>query len=121
MWEKREQVKTTTWNATVIGGGETWTDNGRVAQWPEETSKQQEVVPEKTLVPFWEVGEWVASVARTTGGLRSTGVAGGHTKDVTLTERVQRATTKIIVSLKSVDYETRLAVLHLFPLEYRHL
>ncbi|GAA56110.1 UPF0489 protein C5orf22 homolog [Clonorchis sinensis] len=37
------------------------------------------------------------------------------------TERVQRAATKIVAGLKSMDYETRLAVLDLFPLEYRRL
>ncbi|GAA54334.1 hypothetical protein CLF_102304 [Clonorchis sinensis] len=43
------------------------------------------------------------------------------TKDVTLTERVQRAATKMVTGLKSMDYETRLAVLDVFPSEYRHL
>ncbi|GAA50236.1 hypothetical protein CLF_104269 [Clonorchis sinensis] len=36
-------------------------------------------------------------------------VYSGRTKDVTLIERVQRAVTKIVAGLKSVDYETRLA------------
>ncbi|GAA57038.1 hypothetical protein CLF_112045 [Clonorchis sinensis] len=45
----------------------------------------------------------------------------GHTKDVTLIGRVQRAATKMVAGLKSVDYEARLAVLVLFPLEYPHL
>ncbi|KER33585.1 hypothetical protein T265_00483 [Opisthorchis viverrini] len=38
-----------------------------------------------------------------------------RTKDVTLVERVQRAATKVVAGLKSVDYRTRLAVLDLFP------
>ncbi|GAA56387.1 pol-related protein [Clonorchis sinensis] len=40
-------------------------------------------------------------------------------KDVTLTERVQRAARKSIAGLKSEDYETSVAVVELFPLEYR--
>ncbi|GAA49555.1 pol-related protein [Clonorchis sinensis] len=36
-------------------------------------------------------------------------------------ERVQRAATKMVAGLKSMDYETRLVVLDLFPLEYRRL
>ncbi|GAA47320.1 hypothetical protein CLF_100216 [Clonorchis sinensis] len=44
-----------------------------------------------------------------------------RTKDVILIERVQRAATKMVAGLKSVDYETRLAVIDLFPLEYRRL
>ncbi|GAA55708.1 hypothetical protein CLF_108763 [Clonorchis sinensis] len=48
-------------------------------------------------------------------------VYSGRTKDVILIERVQRAATKIVVGLKSVDYEMRLAVLDFFPLEYRRL
>ncbi|GAA53705.1 hypothetical protein CLF_110828 [Clonorchis sinensis] len=36
-------------------------------------------------------------------------------------ERAQRAATKMVADLKSMDYETRLAVLDLFPLEYRRL
>ncbi|GAA54081.1 RILP-like protein homolog [Clonorchis sinensis] len=48
-------------------------------------------------------------------------VYSGRTKDVTLTDRVQRAATKLVAGLKSMDYETRLVVLDLFPLEYRHL
>ncbi|GAA51106.1 pol-related protein [Clonorchis sinensis] len=42
-------------------------------------------------------------------------------RDVIVIERVQRAATKMYAGLKSVDYETRLAVLDLFPLEYRRL
>ncbi|GAA49396.1 host cell factor [Clonorchis sinensis] len=42
-------------------------------------------------------------------------------KDVTLIERVQRAATKMVAGLKSMDYETRLAVADPFPLEYRRL
>ncbi|GAA51633.1 pol-related protein [Clonorchis sinensis] len=45
----------------------------------------------------------------------------GRTKDVILIERVQRAATKMVAGLKSMDYETRLVVLDLFPLEYRRL
>ncbi|KER26511.1 hypothetical protein T265_06233 [Opisthorchis viverrini] len=48
-------------------------------------------------------------------------VYSGRTKDVTLVERVQRAATRIVAGLKSVDYEMRLAMLDLFPLEYRRL
>ncbi|GAA48363.1 regulator of G-protein signaling 7 [Clonorchis sinensis] len=48
-------------------------------------------------------------------------VYSGRTKDVILIERVQRAATKMVAGLKSMDYETRLAVLDLFPLEYRRL
>ncbi|GAA55519.1 selenocysteine-specific elongation factor [Clonorchis sinensis] len=48
-------------------------------------------------------------------------VYSGRTKDVILIERVQRAATKMVTGLKSVDYETRLAVLEIFPLEYRRL
>ncbi|GAA50457.1 hypothetical protein CLF_104565 [Clonorchis sinensis] len=60
-------------------------------------------------------------------------VYSGRTKDVIPIERVQRATTKMVAglksmdyealssSLKSMDYETRLVVLDLFPLEYRRL
>ncbi|KER19709.1 hypothetical protein T265_15470, partial [Opisthorchis viverrini] len=48
-------------------------------------------------------------------------VYSGRTKDVTLIERVQRAATKMVAGLKSVDYETRLAMLDLFPLKYRRL
>ncbi|GAA47183.1 hypothetical protein CLF_100055 [Clonorchis sinensis] len=43
------------------------------------------------------------------------------TSDVILIERVQRAATKMIAGLKCMDYETRLAVLDLFPLEHRRL
>ncbi|KER26628.1 hypothetical protein T265_06133 [Opisthorchis viverrini] len=46
-------------------------------------------------------------------------VYSGRTKDVTLIERVQRAATRMVAGPKSVDYETRLAMLDLFPLEYR--
>ncbi|GAA50538.1 hypothetical protein CLF_104697 [Clonorchis sinensis] len=42
-------------------------------------------------------------------------------KDVTFIERVQRAATKMVSSIKFVEYETRLAVLDLFPQEYRRL
>ncbi|GAA48577.1 hypothetical protein CLF_101773 [Clonorchis sinensis] len=42
-------------------------------------------------------------------------------KEVTLTEHVQRAATQLVAGLKSVDYETHLFVLDLFPLEYRCL
>ncbi|GAA49424.1 ATP-dependent RNA helicase DDX56/DBP9, partial [Clonorchis sinensis] len=45
----------------------------------------------------------------------------GRTKDVTLIERAQQAGTKMAAGLKSVDYETLLTALDLFPLEYRHL
>ncbi|GAA55038.1 pol-related protein [Clonorchis sinensis] len=45
----------------------------------------------------------------------------GRTKDVIHIERVQRAATKIVAGLKSVDYKARLAVLDLFPLEYFRL
>ncbi|GAA57660.1 hypothetical protein CLF_113037 [Clonorchis sinensis] len=45
----------------------------------------------------------------------------GRTNDVILIERVQRAATKVVAGLKSMDYETRLAVLDLFPSEYRRL
>ncbi|KER26062.1 hypothetical protein T265_06636 [Opisthorchis viverrini] len=48
-------------------------------------------------------------------------VYSGLTKDVTLIERVQRASTRMVAGLKSVEYETRLAMLDLFPLEYRRL
>ncbi|GAA54460.1 porphobilinogen synthase [Clonorchis sinensis] len=44
-----------------------------------------------------------------------------RTKDVFLIERVQRAATNMVAGLKSMDYETRLVVLDLFPLEYRRL
>ncbi|GAA57706.1 hypothetical protein CLF_113101 [Clonorchis sinensis] len=44
-----------------------------------------------------------------------------RTKDVILIDRVQRAATKMVAGLKSMDYETRLGVLDLFPLEYRRL
>ncbi|KER32683.1 LOW QUALITY PROTEIN: hypothetical protein T265_12776 [Opisthorchis viverrini] len=44
-----------------------------------------------------------------------------RTKDVTLIERVQRAATRMVTGLKSMDYETRLAMLDLFPLEDRRL
>ncbi|GAA51771.1 protein kinase N, partial [Clonorchis sinensis] len=48
-------------------------------------------------------------------------VYSGHTKDVILIERVQRAATKMVAGLKSMDCETRLVVLDLFPLEHRRL
>ncbi|GAA27777.2 116 kDa U5 small nuclear ribonucleoprotein component [Clonorchis sinensis] len=48
-------------------------------------------------------------------------VYSGRTKDVILIERVQRAATKMVSGLKPMDYETRLAVLDLFPLEYCRL
>ncbi|GAA55869.1 Arf-GAP with dual PH domain-containing protein 1 [Clonorchis sinensis] len=48
-------------------------------------------------------------------------VYSGRTKDVILIEPVQRAATKMVARLKSMVYETRLAVLDLFPLEYRRL
>ncbi|GAA49213.1 hypothetical protein CLF_102691 [Clonorchis sinensis] len=48
-------------------------------------------------------------------------VYSGRTKDVILIERVQRAAKKMVAGLKSMDYETRLVVLDLFPLEYRRL
>ncbi|GAA48107.1 hypothetical protein CLF_101184 [Clonorchis sinensis] len=48
-------------------------------------------------------------------------VYSGRTKHVTLIQRVQRAATKMVAGLKSVGYETRLAVLDFLPLEYRRL
>ncbi|KER30501.1 hypothetical protein T265_03110 [Opisthorchis viverrini] len=48
-------------------------------------------------------------------------VYSGRTKDATPVERVRRAATKMVAGLKSVDYETCLVVLDLFPLEYRRL
>ncbi|GAA53127.1 hypothetical protein CLF_109608 [Clonorchis sinensis] len=48
-------------------------------------------------------------------------VYSGRTNYATLIERVQRAATKMVCGLKSVDYETRLAVFDLFPLEYPRL
>ncbi|KER32023.1 hypothetical protein T265_01804 [Opisthorchis viverrini] len=45
----------------------------------------------------------------------------GLTKDVTLIERVQRAATRTVTGLKSVDYYTRFAMLDLFPLWCRRL
>ncbi|KER32081.1 hypothetical protein T265_01853 [Opisthorchis viverrini] len=48
-------------------------------------------------------------------------VYSGRTKYITLIERVQRAATRIVAGLKSVDYETRLAMLDLFTLYYRRL
>ncbi|GAA53245.1 hypothetical protein CLF_109862, partial [Clonorchis sinensis] len=47
--------------------------------------------------------------------------ARGQKKDVTVVDRVQRAATKTAAGLKSVDYETQLAVLGLFPPEYLRL
>ncbi|KER23421.1 hypothetical protein T265_08694 [Opisthorchis viverrini] len=46
-------------------------------------------------------------------------VYSGRTKDVTLIERVQQAATRMVAGLKSVDFEMRLAMLDIFPLEYR--
>ncbi|KER25013.1 hypothetical protein T265_07464 [Opisthorchis viverrini] len=54
-------------------------------------------------------------------GYANQGVYSGCTEDVTLIGRVQRATTRMIASLKSVDYETRLTMPDCFPLEYRRL
>ncbi|GAA48859.1 hypothetical protein CLF_102123 [Clonorchis sinensis] len=48
-------------------------------------------------------------------------VYSGRTKDVILIDHVQRAATKMVAALKSMDYETLLAVLDLFPLDYRRL
>ncbi|GAA48895.1 hypothetical protein CLF_102185 [Clonorchis sinensis] len=48
-------------------------------------------------------------------------VHSGPTKDVILIERVQRAATKTVAGLMSMDHETRLAVIDLFPLEYHRL
>ncbi|GAA30349.2 DNA mismatch repair protein MSH6 [Clonorchis sinensis] len=48
-------------------------------------------------------------------------VYSGRTKDVILIERVQRAATKMVAGLKSMGYETPLAVLDLFPLQYCRL
>ncbi|GAA57558.1 hypothetical protein CLF_112890, partial [Clonorchis sinensis] len=48
-------------------------------------------------------------------------VYSGRTKDVIIIERVQRAAPKMVAGLKFMDYETRLTVLDLFPLEYRRL
>ncbi|GAA54054.1 pol-related protein [Clonorchis sinensis] len=48
-------------------------------------------------------------------------VPSGRKKNVTLIERAQRAATKMVVGLKSVDYETRLVLLNLFPMDYRCL
>ncbi|KER20415.1 hypothetical protein T265_11038 [Opisthorchis viverrini] len=48
-------------------------------------------------------------------------VYSGRTKDVTLIERVRRTATRMVAGLKSVGYETRYAMLDLFPLEYRRL
>ncbi|KER24928.1 hypothetical protein T265_07497 [Opisthorchis viverrini] len=45
----------------------------------------------------------------------------GRTKIVTLIGHVQRAATRLVAGLKSVDYEIRLAMLDLFPLQYRRL
>ncbi|GAA48468.1 hypothetical protein CLF_101648 [Clonorchis sinensis] len=42
-------------------------------------------------------------------------VYSGRTKDVILIGRVQRAAAKMVAGLKSMDYETRLVVLDLFP------
>ncbi|GAA49534.1 hypothetical protein CLF_103195 [Clonorchis sinensis] len=48
-------------------------------------------------------------------------VHSGRTKDEALIERVQRADTKIVASLNSVDHKTPVAVPDLFTLEYRRL
>ncbi|GAA51827.1 hypothetical protein CLF_106845 [Clonorchis sinensis] len=48
-------------------------------------------------------------------------VYSGRTKDVIIIEGVQRAATKLVAGLKSMDYGTRPAVLDAFPLEYRRL
>ncbi|KER21408.1 hypothetical protein T265_10253 [Opisthorchis viverrini] len=48
-------------------------------------------------------------------------VYSGRTKDVPLIELAQRAVTRMVAGLKSMDYETRLAMLDLFHLEYRRL
>ncbi|GAA48919.1 pol-related protein, partial [Clonorchis sinensis] len=44
-----------------------------------------------------------------------------HYADIILIERIQQAATKMVTGLKSMDYEMSLAVLDLFPLEYRRL
>ncbi|GAA55220.1 hypothetical protein CLF_107300 [Clonorchis sinensis] len=48
-------------------------------------------------------------------------VYSGRTKEVTLIELVQRAATKLVAGLESLDHETRLAVFDHLPLEYRRL
>ncbi|GAA53681.1 zinc finger protein 341 [Clonorchis sinensis] len=48
-------------------------------------------------------------------------VYSGRTEDVIFIECVQRAATKMVAGLNFMDYETRLAVLDLFPPEYRRL
>ncbi|GAA56303.1 hypothetical protein CLF_110535, partial [Clonorchis sinensis] len=48
-------------------------------------------------------------------------VYSGRMRGVTLIEPVQRAATNMVAGLKSVDYETRLAVFDLFPLDYGSL
>ncbi|KER26507.1 LOW QUALITY PROTEIN: hypothetical protein T265_13974 [Opisthorchis viverrini] len=45
----------------------------------------------------------------------------GRAKDVTLIERFQRAATRMVAGIKSVDYKMRLANLNLLPLKYRCL
>ncbi|GAA50461.1 pol-related protein [Clonorchis sinensis] len=42
-----------------------------------------------------------------------------HMSDLILIERLQQAATKMVAGLNTMDYETRLVVLDLFPLEYR--
>ncbi|GAA49870.1 hypothetical protein CLF_103700 [Clonorchis sinensis] len=48
-------------------------------------------------------------------------VYSGRKKDVMLIERVQRAATKMVAGLKSMEYKTRLTVPDLSPLEYRRI
>jgi ribonuclease P/MRP protein subunit RPP40 len=48
-------------------------------------------------------------------------VYSGLKRDSKLTERVQRAATKMVAGLQSVEYETRLEILDLFPMDYRRL
>ncbi|GAA55943.1 pol-related protein [Clonorchis sinensis] len=73
---------------------------------PQKTSAQSDG-PKATQKDLESFGAEVANISRT--------------KDVILIERVQRAATKLVAGLKSMDYETRLVVLDLFPLEYRRL
>ncbi|GAA56695.1 hypothetical protein CLF_111379 [Clonorchis sinensis] len=69
------------------------------------------------LLPYYSHAAYVGSSL----GYANQVVYSGRTKDVTLIEHVQRAATKMVVGLKSVNYETRLAVLDLFALECRRL